>query len=159
MAKHFVCIDVYTVKAGDTLYAIANSYDIPVSLLMRVNKICNPYNLRIGMKLCIPGIGDNELTPPGMPGNNPMPPIPPNTNPSAPPTANPSMPPIANPPMPPIANPEMPACRGILHTIKAGDTLYMIAKQYRVNLQAIMDANPDIDPYNLRIGMKLCIPR
>ena len=54
MAKCLVCIDVYTVEAGDTLYSIARKYDIPVELLMKVNRIRNPYNLRIGMKICVP---------------------------------------------------------------------------------------------------------
>ncbi|MCI5689106.1 LysM peptidoglycan-binding domain-containing protein [Anaerovoracaceae bacterium 42-11] len=55
MSNTLVCIDVYTVSAGDTLYTIAEKYDLPVSLLMKVNCITNPYNLQIGTKLCIPG--------------------------------------------------------------------------------------------------------
>ena len=31
MNKSLVCIDVYTVSEGDTLYAIAEKYDLPVS--------------------------------------------------------------------------------------------------------------------------------
>jgi len=34
----------------------------------------------------------------------------------------------------------------------------MLAKQYQITLDALMKANPDLDPYNLRIGMQLCIP-
>ena len=49
------CIDVYTVSEGDTLYSIAEKYDLPVSLLMKVNGIENPYDLRIGTRLCRPG--------------------------------------------------------------------------------------------------------
>ncbi len=45
-----------------------------------------------------------------------------------------------------------------MHTVKTGDTLYMLAKQYKITLDALMKANPDLDPYNLRIGMQLCIP-
>ena len=134
MAKCLVCIDVYTIEAGDTLYSIARKYDIPVELLMKVNRIRNPYNLRIGRKLCIPGmqLPDNQPTAP-CPGPAPLP----------------------TPDIPGGA----PECRGVLHTVVAGDTLYMIAKKYRVALGAIIDANPDIDPYNLRIGMKICVPR
>ena len=47
MSNTLVCIDVYTVSAGDTLYTIAEKYDLPVSLLMKVNCITNPYNLQI----------------------------------------------------------------------------------------------------------------
>ena len=53
---------------------------------------------------------------------------------------------------------ETPVCTGFMHTIRAGDTLYMLAKQYKITLDSLMKANPDLDPYNLRIGMQLCIP-
>lgn len=55
MNHTLVCIDVYTVTSGDTLYSIGEKYDLPVSLLMRVNHITDPYHLQIGTKLCIPG--------------------------------------------------------------------------------------------------------
>lgn len=154
MAKCLVCIDVYTVEAGDTLYSIAGRYDIPVQLLMKVNRIRNPYNLRIGRKLCIPGTsapgnqpaspcpGPVPLPTPDLPGNQPASPFP-------------GPVPLPTPDLPGGA----PECRGTLHTVAAGDTLYMIAKKYRVNLGAIIDANPGVDPYNLRIGMKICVPR
>ncbi|MFR9010101.1 MAG: LysM peptidoglycan-binding domain-containing protein [Anaerovoracaceae bacterium] len=58
MKTSLVCIDVYTVSEGDTLYSIAEKYDLPVSLLMKVNCIDNPYNLQIGTRLCIPGTED-----------------------------------------------------------------------------------------------------
>ena len=58
MNKCLVCIDVYTVNEGDTLYSIAEKYDLPVSLLMKVNGIDNPYNLQIGTRICIPGTED-----------------------------------------------------------------------------------------------------
>lgn len=141
MTKCLVCIDVYTVEDGDTLYSIAGAYDIPVGLLMRVNHICNPYNLRIGTKLCIPG-DPSQL--PASPGESTQP--------------------LPTPEVPlptPRPEPERPSapCRGIMHTIAPGDTLYLIAKQYHADLRSIMEANPGIDPYNLRIGTRICIPR
>ena len=64
METALVCIDVYTVSEGDTLYAIAEKYDLPVSLLMKVNCIDNPYNLQIGERICIPGTEDQLPKPP-----------------------------------------------------------------------------------------------
>jgi Membrane proteins related to metalloendopeptidases len=58
----------------------------------------------------------------------------------------------------PGQTPETPACEGFMHTVRAGDTLYMLARQYQITLDALMKANPSLDPYNLRIGMQLCIP-
>lgn len=49
-------------------------------------------------------------------------------------------------------------CRGIVHTIKQGDTLYKLSRIYGVDLECIMDANPDINIYNLQINQKICIP-
>ncbi|MBN7771938.1 LysM peptidoglycan-binding domain-containing protein [Clostridium aminobutyricum] len=118
MRRKSYCIAVYTVQEGDTLYSIGKSYSVPVCDLMMANQISNPYNLQIGMKICIPG--EMEEVEPNEPAEA--------------------------------------ECRGVMHTIVKGDTLYMIAKNYRVSLNAIMDSNPNLDPYNLRIGMKICIP-
>ncbi len=113
------CKQMHAVKSGDTLYSISLHYDVPVSILMQVNHIINPYSLKIGQELCIPDMNLN------MEAEN---------------------------------NKAAPVCRGILHTIVAGDTLYLIAKKNDISLDALMDANPNVDPYNLRIGTKLCIP-
>ena len=52
--SRYVCVAVYCVEPGDTLYSISGRFDVPVELLMKANKIRNPYNLRIGTELCIP---------------------------------------------------------------------------------------------------------
>ncbi|MBR5129469.1 MAG: LysM peptidoglycan-binding domain-containing protein [Firmicutes bacterium] len=58
MNSSLVCIDIYTVNEGDTLYSIAEKYDLPVSLLMKVNGVVDPYNLQVGHRMCIPGTED-----------------------------------------------------------------------------------------------------
>ena len=132
MANHYICTDVYTVRAGDTLYSIAPRYQVEVDLLMRANRVRNPYNLRIGTKLCIPGPVENTPVP------QPLPEVEPEES----------------------EEPQggVPAGCKTVHTVKMGDTLYMIAKMHHISLDALMRANPDIDPYNLRIGTNLCIP-
>lgn len=45
------------------------------------------------------------------------------------------------------------------YTIRSGDTLYLLANRYNTTVEAIMRANPGLDPYNLRIGQVICIPR
>lgn len=47
---------------------------------------------------------------------------------------------------------------GIIYTIKAGDTFYSLARTYRIDVYAIMKANPNVDPNSLRIGQQICIP-
>jgi len=104
---------VYTIKSGDTLYKLAITYNTTVEAIMAVNPGINPNNLQIGQRICIP-----ETTP--------------------------------QPPMCP---------RGTFaYTIKAGDTLYMLAIRYNTTVEAILAANPGIDPNNLRIGQVICIP-
>jgi len=124
-------MEIYTVKTGDTLYAISQAYGVPVAHLMQVNRILNPYNLKVGQKICIP------MKAPNCP-NRPMPPTP--------------------APMPPSPMPAPAPCNGTTHTIVKGDTLYMIAKRYGVKLDALMKANPHMDPYNLKVGDTICVP-
>lgn len=49
-------------------------------------------------------------------------------------------------------------CRGYVHVIEAGDTLYKLAKKYDVKLFDIMRLNPYVNVYNLQIGDEICIP-
>lgn len=51
------CPMYYTVKRGDTLWAIGQRYDVPVSALVRVNHIKNPRLIFTGQRLCVP-LGD-----------------------------------------------------------------------------------------------------
>ena len=105
------CVAMYTAKAGDTLYSISQYYGVPVAKLMQVNRIMNPYCLKIGQQICIPGAVHEE-----------------------------------------------PPCNGTLYTLVEGDTLYAIARRFQVTLDALMESNPTLDPYNLWVGTKICIP-
>ena len=49
-------------------------------------------------------------------------------------------------------------CKGYVHVIKEGDTLYKLARQYDVILFDIMRLNPYVNVYNLQIGDEICIP-
>lgn len=49
-------------------------------------------------------------------------------------------------------------CNGIVHTVRKGDTLYSLSRQYNVPLVMILRANPYVDVYNLGIGTRICIP-
>lgn len=48
-------------------------------------------------------------------------------------------------------------CRLITHTIKPGDTLYLLARKYQTTVPAITLMNPGVNPYNLQVGTKLKI--
>lgn len=49
-------------------------------------------------------------------------------------------------------------CRGYVHVVESGDTLYRIARKYDVKLFDIMRLNPYVNVYNLQIGDEVCIP-
>jgi LysM repeat protein len=50
----------------------------------------------------------------------------------------------------------VPAAR--THTVKQGETPTLIARQYGIKLDALMAANPRLDPRRLRVGQALTIP-
>lgn len=65
---------VHTVRKGDTMYALAREYNVPLDLLLRVNPNVDIYNLRPGSRICIPKWRPGDRPAPGrpMPGK-PMP--------------------------------------------------------------------------------------
>jgi len=56
---------VYTVRSGDTLGAIAQTYNIPIGDLMAVNGLTDPNVLQVGQTLIIPTVA--PLTPTAVP--------------------------------------------------------------------------------------------
>lgn len=44
------------------------------------------------------------------------------------------------------------------YTIKSGDTLYAIARTFGISLDALLAANPGINPDRLYIGQVICVP-
>ena len=53
----------------------------------------------------------------------------------------------------------MPYMQGyIKHTIVAGDTFYNLAAAYGTSLNAVIAANPDVDPNNLVVGSSIVVP-
>ncbi|MFA5256929.1 MAG: LysM domain-containing protein [Opitutales bacterium] len=56
------------------------------------------------------------------------------------------------------AEPAVNAAGQRIHVIQSGDIFSKLAKQYNVSVQAIIDANPGVDPTKLQIGQKIVIP-
>lgn len=102
----------YTVKAGDTLYSIAKKYNVTVAALAKANNITNYNLIRVGQVLVIPG---------------------------------------TTPPPPPPAT-------TVKYTVKAGDTLYSIAKKYNTTVSAIATANKITNVNSISVGQVLIIP-
>ena len=160
----------YTIKAGDTLYNLANRYNVTVTDILRANPFIDPNNLQIGQVICIPGAAPPQ---PSCPGGTL------HTIRSGDTfyklsiqygvslesilKANPGVDPnnlqIGQVVCIPAHTPPQPSCPGgTLHTIRAGDTFYKLSIQYKVSLESILRANPGVDPNNLQIGQVVCIP-
>lgn len=102
----------YTVKAGDTLYGIAQRFKTTVAKIAAANNITNVNSLRIGQVLKIPG---SSTTP--------------------------------------------PPATAVKYTVRAGDTLYGIAVKYKTTVAKIATANKITNVNFLRVGQVLIIPR
>ena len=103
----------YQIKAGDTLFFIAQNFNTTVENILSVNPGLVPERLTIGQIICIP-----QTQPPG------------------------------------------PFCpSGNFYVIRFGDTFSSIAIAFNVPLEALLNANPNVDPISLFDGQVICIPK
>lgn len=154
----------YTVQAGDTLFAIATRFNVSVEAIIRANPGIDPSRLFVGQRLCIPAVA-----PPACPGflytvqtgdnlfriAQRF-----NTTVEAILRVNPGLDPnrifigqqICIPSAP------SPVCPGFFYTVVAGDTLFSISRRFNVTVEAILRANPGLDPNRIFVGQRICIP-
>ncbi|MDN3451198.1 LysM peptidoglycan-binding domain-containing protein [Planococcus sp. APC 3906] len=155
----------YTVKAGDTLYSIALKYKVTVAALAKANNITNYNLIRVGQVLLIPGTttpppattvkytvkaGDTlysiatkyKVTVAALAKANNI------TNYNLIQVGQVLIIPVA---APPVAT--------VKYTVKAGDTLYSIARTYNTTVAAIATANKIASPYIIQVGQVLIIPK
>ncbi|HOA90671.1 MAG TPA: LysM peptidoglycan-binding domain-containing protein, partial [Bacillota bacterium] len=159
---------LYTIRAGDTLFSLAQRYNTTVDAIIRANPGIDPNNLRIGQVICIPSSTPGPVPCPGgtlytIRAGDTLFALAQryNTTVDAILRANPGIDPnnlrvgqiICIPGTGPV-----PCPGGTLYTIRAGDTLFSLAQRFNVTVDAIIQANPGIDPNNLRVGQEICIP-
>jgi LysM repeat protein len=157
----------YTIRQGDTLYALSRRFGVTLDALMAANPGINPNNLQIGQVICIPTPAPTTC-PAGMTAYTIK----------AGDTfyaiaqrygitvaalmnANPGVDPNSLLVGQVICIPTAPGtCPAgtTAYTIKAGDTLWALARRYNTTVEAIMAANPGIMPTSLRVGQIICIP-
>lgn len=157
-------IALYKVKQGDTLYKIAQKYNVPVESLLRNNaEVIDSDLIYPGQKLRIPGpyilrkgdtfyrIGEiYDVAVEDLEDANP------NLDPEHLPVGM-----MVKIPVYPCCvrkKPMMPAS-GVDYVVQRGDTLRGIAAMYRVPLKEVLRANPGIkDADRIRPGMVVRIP-
>jgi len=101
----------YTIRRGDTLFAIARFYNITLNALLEANPGIDPLRLRIGQVICIPAPPSTTCPPGSMP-----------------------------------------------YTIVSGDTFFSLARRFNTTVDALIRANPGVNPDALLIGQRICIP-
>lgn len=121
---------MYTVASGDTLWAIATKFNIPVSVLLSANNLTSKSVIRTGQKLTIPGsttkssiniVGQNSTVPSGSTES--------------------------------LGSPN----KSVTYTVRSGDTLFSISKKYNVTVDTIKSAN-GMKKDTIFVGEKLSIP-
>ena len=52
-----------------------------------------------------------------------------------------------------------PTPEPVIYTVKSGDSLFKISQEFKISVDAILGANPEVtDPSKLTIGQQLIIP-
>ena len=142
---------IHVVSSGETLWSLAQRYNVSVNSIQQINQLPNPSKLLIGQSLIIPtpalihmvkkgetlwsiakkyGISVNAIISANQLSNS---------------------------------NPLYIGTRlyipPIIHVVQPGETLWQIAKLYNTSMQAIIDQNHIQNPNALIIGTQLIIPR
>jgi LysM repeat protein len=119
----------HTVQRGDTLFRIANKYNITLAQLRQANPQVTSDVIQPGQVLQLPNCnGQASVAPaPTDQGSDAT-----------------SVAPVPT--------------GGQLYTVKRGDTVYTIARHFGVKMQDIIDANKLNNPDNLKVGQQLIIP-
>lgn len=124
-------LTTYTVQAGDTLYSIARQYNVSVDTLAQMNGLSTSSYVITGQVLTVPllpAVQESQGTP--------------------------------TPPMDAAQYPTAlpPQTEEIIHTVRAGETLFRIALQYNTTADALAQYNGIANPRVIYVGQQIRIP-
>ncbi|MFZ5816386.1 MAG: LysM peptidoglycan-binding domain-containing protein [Bacillota bacterium] len=159
----------HRIQPGETFYRLAARYNTSVPAIMSANPFADPNALRVGQVLCVPR---QVIYPPCPEGNyyrirpgetlwriaatfrvslDDLLEANPGIDPNRLAVGQVICIPLATPP---VACP--PGAR--TYVVRRGDTFASIARRLNLPVQALIRANPGVNPRALLIGQRLCIP-
>ncbi|MEO0561370.1 MAG: LysM peptidoglycan-binding domain-containing protein [Chloroflexota bacterium] len=136
----------YTIVRGDTLFSIANRFDVTVDELAAENNIVNPSLIFWGQTLTIPNADDDSDEDDAGTGG-----------PTA--TEEPTSEPTAAPTETPTDDEDTSDdAETTTYVVQTGDNLYRISLRFNTSFQALADLNGIDDPNVIFIGQELVVP-
>ena len=144
----------YVVAPHDTLFSIARRFRVPLPLLAQVNSIHDPSRIRAGDLLVIPDAPAAIASPPAG-----------STRPAAPHVSMPAA--ATTGPRTTLPSPQgplsqvslaVPAVAGESYIVRAGDTLYHLAKTHGTTVEALQAAN-GLASHAIAVGQVLRLPQ
>ncbi|MBC7105209.1 MAG: LysM peptidoglycan-binding domain-containing protein [Firmicutes bacterium] len=154
----------YTVRAGDTFFSLARRFGVTVEDIQRANPGVDPEALLIGQQLCIPAA---EGLPPGVCPRGTFPYVVRagdtffslarrfGTTVEAIERANPFVNPLNLQVGQLLCLPHGCPAGTTPYVVRAGDTFFSLARRFGTTVEAIMNANPGVDPEHHQIGQGL----
>ena len=52
----------------------------------------------------------------------------------------------------------VPCPSGVYFIVEKGDTLWSVSQQLNVSIESLLKSNPSIEPNNLKLNQRICIP-
>src|SRR5262245_10615432 len=128
------------VQEGDTLFSIAKRYGVSLAALIETNGLAHGARIKPGQQLLLPhgALPARAVAEPSTTGRTPL--------------ARGASPPLS------VATPVPTAGWEGRHTLKAGESLYAIARQHGVALAELQRVNGITEPTRVRAGTVLSVP-
>jgi murein DD-endopeptidase MepM/ murein hydrolase activator NlpD len=126
---------VHVITEGQSLYAVARLYGVTVRDLIHTNQLAPPYKLALGQRLAVPGAS----------GQAPVP-------------VETQWPVASQVVSTPGASTPAVSTQPATHVVKNGDTVYSIARRYKVDMAALVRLNAISASYRISPGQRLLLP-
>lgn len=144
----------YTVKEGDTLAGIAARFGVSLEDLRAANPNIDGSSLSIGQSIRLPS-ATGAAAPAATAVATQAPATPTKAAPTEAAATATVAPPVETPV--PVAS-DTPLAGGQLYTVVEGDIPATIAEKFGITVEALLAANPGLNPTDLHIGQVIVIP-